>query len=576
MKARILQPQHLEMAIACGIALLLGLFLRLYLLPQQVFIDDEWHGFYYALGKSPGWLLTNFSIPGATCIPFNFYNWLVGATVGWTEMTLRLPSLIFGVLMIIVPPLLVRGLMGDRRAALLGFFLAISPILIFYSRIARPYSGVAFLSFTAVLLAARWMQSNNSRDAVLFVVVGALAIYFHLFAVVTVAAPVLMALLFHTVRSLRGPGRPSSASPTARQWWLASAGIAAISGVLLGPALIGSLRGTFFTVALVGQLQIESVPKVLMLMSGTGHGVLILLFWAGVIGGAIDLCRRNPWFGWTLVSLYPLHILSLLLTRPDAAQSGIVLARYCIALVPVSLLLCSSGIYALLERIAARSALRPAVQLGMAFACAATMALSGPLAQTYISPNNFTSHGAYQHSYRQIDWNYSFRSDLTPAGINLRTWLSAREVSPFYTNIARQPKSHLLVEYPMLIGDHFNPLYYYQNFHQQPVLVGYSTNMTQTLGLAAGNVYGDTYIDQVLTRVQDSSRLKFRNLISMDDLEGMRARGVDYVILHKLFEAELARVARPSPEMGRLLSRYQKELKPPVYEDSHLVVFPLQ
>src|ERR1035437_7415593 len=127
----------------------------------------------------------------------------------------------------------------------------------------------------------------------------------------------------------------------------------------------------------------------------------------------------------------------------------------------------------------------------------------------------------------------------------------------------------------MLIGDHFNPLYYFQHFHRRPVLVGYTTDMTLAGGLAPGNIYGSTYIDQVLSLVRDSSRLRFRNLVSMDDLATMRNRGVEYVILHKRFEAQLPEVAPPPPDLNRLYLEYQNRLGAPTYEDSHIVVFHL-
>jgi hypothetical protein len=116
---------------ALALAFLVGLFLRLYLLSDQVLIDDEWHGLYYVIGKSPWWLLTHFSIPGATCIPLNFYDWLLGATVGWSELMLRLPSLVCGLSCVLICPLLARKLIGASAAILLAFLLAISPVLIF-------------------------------------------------------------------------------------------------------------------------------------------------------------------------------------------------------------------------------------------------------------------------------------------------------------------------------------------------------------------------------------------------------------------------------------------------------------
>lgn len=558
--------------IALAVALLAGLFLRVYLLADQILIDDEWHGFYYVLGKSPAWLLTHFSIPGATCIPLNFYTWLLGVCGGWSETLLRLPSLICGVLCVIICPLLASKIIGSQRAAWLALLLAVSPILIFYSRICRPYSAVAFFGFVAILLAARWMQTGGFRPALFFAMTGVLAVYFHLFAAVTVAAPVLVAMGFYLhAYWVRQP----LVGPTLRQWLLVTVFMAAAGAILILPALIHSMRSTFFTIALVGTFKLESLPRVAMLISGAGSVMLAILFWVVLTIGAIDLCRRNLWFGITLVSLYPLHALALLLSRPDSAQSAIVLTRYCIPLVPVSLLLVACGIQAVLEFIAARVALRPALQTVAAFACVALLASAGPLPQTYVAPNNFTSHGAYQHNYAPIDWRVSFYSDLTPANFPLVTTIRVDEVSPFYGQLAQASNHRPIVEYPMMIGDHFNPLYYYQHFHRRPVLVGYITDVMLAQGLAAGNIYGSTYIDQVLSLVENPARLKFRNLVAMDDLVAMRSRDVEYVILHKRFEAQLPFVAPPLPDLERLSREYRTKLGLPAYEDANIVAFHL-
>src|SRR5476649_2234023 len=172
MKFQLRWNRDSSFAPALAMAFLAGFFLRLYLLADQVFIDDEWHGLYYVIGKSPAWLLTHFSIPGATCIPLNVYTWVLGATTGWSDLLLRLPSLICGMLCVLVCPLLARKLIGTQRAVWLGFLLAVSPLLVFYSRICRPYSAVALLAFAALLFAARWMQFGGARSAVGFVVTG--------------------------------------------------------------------------------------------------------------------------------------------------------------------------------------------------------------------------------------------------------------------------------------------------------------------------------------------------------------------------------------------------------------------
>jgi hypothetical protein len=314
---------------------------------------------------------------------------------------------------------------------------------------------------------------------------------------------------------------------------------------------------------------------VAVLISGTGQPVLALLFWAAVIGGAIEQIRRKPWFGVTLVALYPLHALALMISRPESAQSAIVLARYCMPLVPVSILLAACGMIAAVEAIGRRIQMKPELQEVTGYGCVLALAATGPLPQTYVSPNSFTSHGAYQHRYGLIDWRQSFHSDIEPPGFPLRTFIRVNEVCRFYAELAEHPSEKPIIEYPMLIGDAFNPLYYYQHFHHRRVLVGYTTGLIRKVGLAAGNIYGNTYIDQVLGLIGDPAQVRFRNLVSMDDLAAMRGSGAEYVIVHKFYEADLPGVAPPPSELERLLETYRKTLGAAVYEDERVVAFKL-
>jgi hypothetical protein len=103
--------------------------------------------------------------------------------------------------------------------------------------------------------------------------------------------------------------------------------------------------------------------------------------------------------------------------------------------------------------------------------------------------------------------------------------------------------------------------------------VGYASDVKLRRGLAAGNIYGNTYIDQVLSLIENPAQLKFRNFISMEDLGAMRSRNVEYIILHKRFEAELPLVTMALPDLERLRQEYQTKLGAPAYEDANLVVF---
>ena len=78
-----------------------------------------------------------------------------------------------------------------------------------------------------------------------------------------------------------------------------------------------------------------------------------------------------------------------------------------------------------------------------------------------------------------------------------------------------------------------------------------------------------------MSLVRETSRLQVHNLIDMDNLPAMRAREVEYVVLHKRFEAQLPEVAQPLPDLDRLQNKYRKELGEPFYEDAHIAVFRL-
>src|SRR6185295_7443120 len=98
-----------------------------------------------------------------------------------------------------------------------------------------------------------------------------------------------------------------------------------------------------------------------------------------------------------------------------------------------------------------------------------------------------------------------------------------------------------------------------------PIVVGYATDVAIG-GVAAGNVYGNTYVDQVLVLVPNKSQLKFQTLVSMDDLAAIRARDVQFIVIHKHFEAQLSLMMMPLPDIDRLRLEYATKIGPPFYE----------
>ncbi|HZV80791.1 MAG TPA: hypothetical protein VFF53_01335, partial [Geobacteraceae bacterium] len=261
-------------------------------------------------------------------------------------------------------------------------------------------------------------------------------------------------------------------------------------------------------------------------------------------------------------------------------HAAIVIARYCIIMYPVSFLLVAKGLHACLSRLQTLAGLGEspwgAVLHGLVpVGFATTLFLSGPLPQQYEKTSNFINHSAYQHAYGLIDWGRTYVSEMKPPELKTETNIRLQELSPFYHRLRMDQGARRIVEFPMMIGDHFNPYYYYQHFHEKQVLIGYDKDCPELLKLMPGGVYANSYVDEVLSRVADRRQIRFRTMVDMADIDALRRSGADYVVLHTRFEADLSRIALPNPNIGSMCRLYAQYFGPPYYEDNHLVVFKL-
>ena len=127
--------------------LLLGAALRIYRFDFQSLWHDEILTFFTA--NAPiGRLLTN---PYDVNIPPLYYLIVKSViALGGTDGLLRLPSVLFGSLTILIFYLVVRNCLGERVGLTGAFLLAISPFHIWYSQEARPYVLLILLSLVSL------------------------------------------------------------------------------------------------------------------------------------------------------------------------------------------------------------------------------------------------------------------------------------------------------------------------------------------------------------------------------------------------------------------------------------------
>ena len=139
------------------------------------------------------------------------------------------------------------------------------------------------------------------------------------------------------------------------------------------------------------------------------------------------------------------------------------------------------------------------------------------------------------------------------------------------------PDVHTIIEYPMLMGDSVNLYYYYQYFHKKNILVGFTPKLI-IQERTQDYILGVYPVDYVMSRLTDLKKVKFKNLVDMNNIESVKNTTADYVILHKHLIAEMfpylkndkTQVYRGVIYLNQL---YRKYFGNPIFEDKNIIVF---
>lgn len=364
-------------AVRCAVLLappfLVGAGARLWGLRRQIFLSDEVHGLEVALNEPLRQVFTYQAKDH--CMPMTaLYRLLASLGVELSETVLRAPSVAAGLLALVVLPLLAARWGGARLGALLGWLLAISPGLVFYSRIARPYVLVVLFGALAAAAFWRWYRGGGWVFAAGYAGSAALAIWLHLGAAPFVGAPLAFAALetLWRVAVRRRPARRSLASLA-----LAAAGTGLGVALFLVPAW-SSLMRVLRLRARQESMTADLLGDVLVLQAGSISPWIATLFWATAVVGLALLARRHPAAAAYTVTLVVIHWAAVaLVLQPFRMSRSIVLARYLLVALPPVLLWAGWGLKEVWDRVGGRWRLAgPAIPV----VWLAVLALGGPYA----------------------------------------------------------------------------------------------------------------------------------------------------------------------------------------------------
>lgn len=516
-----------------------GVGLRLWHLRTQILVDDEWHLVHRLRdGASLLSVVGDFG-QNDHSIGLGAYGWLLKWLRPLDELALRMPSVVAGLVLLVGGPLLVVRWLDVATGGLYAWLLAVSPLLCFFSRLARPYAVTTLLVCLSVVSFAAWFASGGEdrRWRRAYLAGALLTPVFHLAATPAVFAPFAVLALPSAVF---GPHPRPRFTASARLFGVAAASSAC---VLACP----TLRSAGSVLARIGVDRVDwtTAHEALKLLVGSSDLLIVGVVGGASVAGAWALWNQQRIFTVCVAVAVVVQVAAVVVSRAAAIHVPIVAARYIAVVLPLLLLLPAAGIASVGRQ--AEGAARIAPYL-IGVPLIAALYCRGPFPRVYLAPNDFANHGAFQADTSDGQYLERFRPYEVPA---------------FYTALrhARAPGSTTIVEAPWFF--YFHDFSYLQRLHHQHVLVGF---------------VGDQLPPPLRMGEVSASDLGFKlaRVAYLGDLADLRARGAEFVVLHRDLFAELrwpTGVTDVPVPMEPWIARYRAWCGAPTFEDRWIVVF---
>lgn len=384
-------------------AVAVGAALRCWNLRDQVLVGDELHTVRSALGSDLATVLTTYR-ESDPCLPLTaLYRLMIEAAIPLSELALRLPVLLTGVLALVLLPLLL-GRLAPRARVAFAWLLALSPALILYSRIVRPYAPIVLWSgLAASCFWIWWSASREGRAASAtrqrgalagFLVFAALAVWFHLGTAPFVASLFVFAL----VDILLAP--PPARLGLLRNLLGAALALAAILAAILLPAA-DSLEEVVASKRVSQAIPLSTYLAVARIQAGTWFAAAAALFWAIALLGWGRLLRSAPRAAWFTAALVCGQLIGIRLLSPLALAAPIVFHRYLLPALPLVLLWFAVAISPPWLQRGGRVAgstpadTSPRRQALLRASCLAGLVLAGPFTNPHARRTSFLHTDAY-------------------------------------------------------------------------------------------------------------------------------------------------------------------------------------
>jgi hypothetical protein len=525
-----------------ALALLVATYLRASQLDTQILLDDEWHAIHKLLRADARDIATHFGLADYS-IPLTLYYRALYLFGGLTEFGMRLPMLLAGIALIALGPWLLRRHASTATLALWSALMAISPLMVYHSRTARPYAVTTLLVFVALIAFRAWWLGGRRRWAVAYIACMILAGWLHLIALPFTLLPFIFFGMAALVR-WRAPDRCAGWRGLLRLCLLGLPAALLLAVALLPPflndwaALAGKAGG--------GAVSFDTLYRGLLLMFGVSQPLPCAVLMLLVAVGIASWSRRDVGFVGYIAFVMIGTGAAIAASHAAWLQHPGTYARYMQPAVPFLLLFAAEGFSALTAPFAT-GRIAAGVQVALAAALPIGLLVLGPIPGYWYAPNQFMEHPYFQFDYDAAHNPY-------------RTQLPDGPVPDFYRQLAKQPaRSLTLIEAPWSLETDHDPQPLYQRVHRQMIKIGLVTPV------CGQRDYGE---------YPEDPGMRLRQFAHLSALLRGEAAG-DLLVMHMAPWPDTLPPPPQWPDIAQCLASVEQALGAPQYRDAQIAVFGL-
>ncbi|GEM_PF-1739853 len=372
---------------------ILGIWIRARELSQQPILGDEMHAVKSATGGTVASILAEKGLPDVS-IPLALWDYLLLQTIGLSEWGLRLPVFVAGILFLPLLARLVQRHMGSNCALAAMGLAAASPLLILYSRLARPYMLIVLLSLIALI---NWLRHiEGIRHALAWACLATLISA----ALTPICLPALGSMgataILLCYLGDRRKGRPVKlrAILEGKRWRKV------VAAILAGAGLALCMRQTMLFVSLIWDL-VQSVQERghpirwdgvgFHIVGTTQYGVMHVVAGLVVLGGVIHWIRASRLaLLITVMTATQVLVITFLVPWGDRPFS---IVRYLMVILPGLLCFAAAGLdgcAGLIAGVLPSGRVRNLSRLGLISVAVVLFIGQGPIPEVFRSHNSFT------------------------------------------------------------------------------------------------------------------------------------------------------------------------------------------